>query len=242
MDAADLEAVEAELLDAEFAGCRPVWYSSNYVFLAQLRSRGRDLLAIYKPRDGETPLWDFPHGTLYRREAAAYRLAKLLRWPVVPPTVIREGPSGVGSVQLFIEHDPERHFFVQREDPALWPQLQRLCLFDAIANNADRKGGHCLLDPSGHIWGIDNGLCFHEQEKLRSVIWDWAGEPIPPGLLADLEAAAARLEEPGGEAEDLRALLTEAEFRAAARRLGRLLARRTFPVPGAARHHPWPLV
>ncbi len=242
MDTASLDAVEAELLGAEFAGCRPVWYSSNYVFLAQLRTRAREFLAIYKPRDGETPLWDFPQGTLFLREAAAYRLAKLLRWAVVPPTVVRDGPSGIGSVQLFIDHDPEHHFFVQRENPGFWPQLQRLCLFDAIANNADRKGGHCLLDASGHIWAIDNGLCFHEQDKLRTVIWDWAGEPIPPELLADLEAAAARIDDPAGEASALRELLTEAEFRATVRRLERLIARRAFPVPGAARHYPWPLV
>ncbi|MCL6644663.1 MAG: SCO1664 family protein [Dehalococcoidia bacterium] len=237
-----MDAIEAQLERGRFLECKPVWYSSNYVYLGRLDCGDAAMLVIYKPRSGETPLWDFPEGTLYRREAAAYRLSRLLDWPLVPPTVIREGPSGLGSVQLFIRHDPEKHFFVQREDQSLWPQLQRLCLFDAIANNADRKGGHCLLDASGHVWAIDNGLCFNEQYKLRSVIWDWAGEPIPEELLAELEAGLASLAGDSAEAAALRDLLSEREFEQTVQRAERLVRSGVFPLPGPARHYPWPLV
>ena len=141
---------EAFLTAAEFEDCRPLWHSSNYVFLGQLTAAdGKQGTAVYKPRRGESPLWDFPPGTLFRREAAAYRLSRLLGWDFIPPTVIRDGPQGIGSVQAFIRHDPNSHFFVQRDDPALVPQLQRMAVFDFIANNADRKGGHCLLDEDG---------------------------------------------------------------------------------------------
>jgi uncharacterized repeat protein (TIGR03843 family) len=242
MEPGEMDAVEARLSRGQFLECRPVWYSSNSVYLGRLDCGDASLLVIYKPRSGETPLWDFPEGTLFRREAAAYRLARLLAWPLVPPTVIREGPAGIGSVQLFIRHDPEKHYFVQREDPSLWPQLQRLCLFDAIANNADRKGGHCLLDASGHVWAIDNGLCFNEQYKLRSVIWDWAGEPIPGELLAELEAGLERLRGDSAESAALRGLLSAREFEQTIRRAEQLVRAGVFPLPGPTRHYPWPLV
>lgn len=177
----DFRAAEELLSTAEFEELQPVWHSSNYVYLASLRGpAGETLAAIYKPQRGERPLWDFPEGTLHLREVAAYRLSLVLGWPFIPPTVLRDGPGGEGSLQLFVEHDPNRHFFEQREEPALVPQLQRIALFDYVANNADRKGGHCLLDADGRIWAIDHGLCFHAQYKLRSVIWDWAGEPAIP--------------------------------------------------------------
>lgn len=242
MDSGDFAAVERRLRGAAFLDCRPVWYSSNYVYLARLTDSEGELLAIYKPRDGETPLWDFPHGTLYRREVAAYRLACAFGWGLVPPTVVREGPHGPGSLQLFVRHDPQRHYFVQREDPALWPQLQRVCIFDAITNNADRKGGHCLLDESGHIWAIDNGLCFHEHDKLRSVIWDWAGERIPPSFYDEVVAGVTALTGNDARAEGVRELLSPREFEAISRRAERLLRTGRFPVPGEVRHYPWPLI
>jgi hypothetical protein len=242
MNASELETIEARLQTGVFRDCRPVWYSSNYVYLARLDCQGDEFLAIYKPRDGESPLWDFPPGTLYRREVAAYCLAKALEWPLVPPTVVRAGPSGVGSLQQFVEHRPHEHFFVQRENADYWPQLQRICLFDAIANNADRKGGHCILDEQRTIWAIDNGLCFNEQYKLRTVIWDWAGERIPDDMLAELAAGVQRLEGETPQAAALRSLLDEREYRATVRRAERLLESARFPVPGAERHYPWPLV
>ncbi len=238
----DLDGVVRRLERAEFRECRPVWHSSNYVFLARLEDAAGEFLAIYKPRDGETPLWDFPQGTLHLRETAAYVLSTVMGWQLIPPTVVREGPAGVGSLQLFIDHEPAKHYFVLREDRRLWPQLQRLCLFDAIANNADRKAGHCLLDAEEHVWGIDNGLCFHPQPKLRSVIWDWAGEPIPPTMLRELRRTVGRLKEGAAGVESLRRLLEPAEFAALVRRAASLAEGGRFPVPGEARHYPWPLV
>lgn len=238
----DFGEAERLLREAEFLDCRPLWYSSNYVFLAQLCAGDQQFAAVYKPRKGESPLWDFPDGTLCRREVAAYELSRLLDWPIVPPTVLREGPQGIGSVQVYIAHDPEQHFFVQREQDDLVPQLKRMCAFDAIANNADRKGGHCLLDSEGRIWGIDHGLCFHTQYKLRSVIWDWASEPIDEALLADVERAALAIAADDASAEPLLELLPLDERGSLLSRMDRLLRDRKFPVPGANRHYPWPLV
>jgi uncharacterized repeat protein (TIGR03843 family) len=237
------EQAEELLLIGTFEDCRPLWYSSNYVYLAQLCAGGETFAAVYKPRKGEAPLWDFPDGTLYRREVAAYRLARLLGWPIVPPTVVRgDGPHGPGSLQVYVPHNPESHFFVQRDNPELVSQLQRMCVFDVVANNADRKGGHCLLDASGHIWGIDHGLCFHEQYKLRSVIWDWAGDAVPDEWLDDVERATAAIDAESDEAAPLLELISRAERTALLTRARKLLRDRRYPVPGAQRHYPWPLV
>jgi len=238
----DSPSAEHLLSEAEFLDCRPVWYSSNYVYLAQMSAGEREFAAIYKPHKGENPLWDFPDGHLYKHEAAAYELAKLLGWDFVPPTIVRDGPHGRGSLQVFVTHDPEEHFFVQREREELLPQLMRICAFDAIANNADRKGGHCLLDEHGHIWGIDHGLCFHATPKLRSVIWEWAGEEVPPSLLADIEETGLALAAETEEAQGLLRLLHEHEVAAMLGRMERILRDRRYPVPGQARHYPWPMV
>ncbi len=241
-DGIDFGAAEQLLRESEFLDCRPLWYSSNYVYLAQLCADEKQFAAVYKPRKGESPLWDFADGTLCNREVAAYELSRLLDWPVVPPTVLRDGPQGPGSVQVYVAHDPEQHFFVQRESDDLIPQLQRMCVFDTIANNADRKGGHCLLDSEGRIWGIDHGLCFHTQYKLRSVIWDWAGDTIESALLADVERAAQEI---AGETEDaapLLSLIARDEAGSLLSRMERLLRDGKFPLPGANRHYPWPLV
>src|SRR5699024_10031305 len=143
--------------------------------------------AIYKPELGERPLRDFEPG-LYRRERAAYLLSEALGWHIVPTTIIREdGPFGIGSLQLFIEHDPAEHFFtLMGQKPELHDQLRRLALFDLVINNADRKAGHVLYDSNGRLWGIDHGLCFAAPLKLRTVIWEFADESIEPGLLDDI--------------------------------------------------------
>lgn len=236
-DAVAFEDAEEMLREASFEDCRPIWYSSNAVYLAQMCRDGEVFGAIYKPGRGERPLWDFPEG-LYPREVAAYRLSQLLGWTFVPPTVLREGPEGPGSLQLYIQHDANEHFFVQRDRPELHPQLQRMCVFDLVANNADRKGGHCLLDAQGHIWGIDHGLCFHEQYKLRSVIWDWAGEPVTPQWVEELRTASSTIEQDPQMAE----LLTAREMAALVARIGRFCESKRYPMPGAERHYPWPLV
>ncbi len=211
--------------------------ASNYTFLAEVVHGDRSGRAVYKPREGEAPLWDFPDGTLCQREVAAYVLSRALGWPSIPPTVLREGPHGTGSVQLFIDVDPTEHFFTLRErtPEAFLP----FAAFDVVANNADRKGGHCLLDRSGRIWAVDHGVCFSPEPKLRTVIWDFAGDHVPDALLADVARVAKELRS-GRLREDLLALLSKAEVEATARRAERLAAVGRFPVPGAGRAYPWP--
>jgi len=237
--AVGLAEAEELLSSAAFLDCRSLWHSSNYVYLARLCGPGGEpFAAIYKPLAGESPLWDFPEG-LYRREVAAYQYARLLGWNFIPPTVVREGPEGVGSLQLFVSHDPQAHFFVQRENPELVPQLQRMAVFDALTNNADRKGGHCLVDADGTIWAIDNGLCFHTEPKLRTVIWDFCGQPIPDDLLPDVERIAASTDDELGA---LPALLDPDELEAVRKRARRLTRRPVFPEPRSGHPYPWPLV
>ncbi len=217
-------------------------WGSNYTFLVNILHAGLRLLAIYKPRDGERPLWDFPDGTLCQRETAAYLTAEALGWSLVPPTVLRAGTRGLGSVQLFIDHDPEEHYYSFDKRP-LSGQLQRMAAFDAIANNADRKGGHCILDADGRLWGIDHGLTFNASEKLRTVIWDFAGSALPAGIVADLSQFCARL---GDERDEytraMAGLLTRAEMRMLRMRVESLLAAGAFPLPGAGPNRPWPAV
>ena len=149
-------------------------WASNATFLVEV-TRGRAAtLGVYKPRRGERPLWDFPRG-LDRREVAAYRLSETLGFGLVPPTLAREGPYGPGSIQLFVDAEFEEHYFTLRERPEHRAALARLCAFDLVANNADRKSGHCLLGRDGRLYAIDNGLCFHVEPKLRTVVWDFVG-------------------------------------------------------------------
>jgi uncharacterized repeat protein (TIGR03843 family) len=220
--------------EVEVKGRMP--WSSNGTFLAELRCDDRTLLAIYKPGRGERPLWDFPRG-LYRREAAAYELSEMLGWRLVPETIVRDGPLGEGSMQRYVEHDPEQHHFTLVEDPAHHDALRAMCAFDVLANNTDRKSGHCLVDADGHIWGIDQGLCFHPEPKLRTVIWDFAGDPVAPALLTDIERLLGELPGP------LAALLDEEEVGAIVERAEWLLHARRFPSPApGSRPYPWPYV
>jgi hypothetical protein len=214
-------------------------HASNHTFLAELRHPDRSVLAVYKPRRGERPLWDFPDGTLYRREVAAFELARSLGWPAVPPTVIREGPHGTGSMQLFVECDEDEHFFTLRDTRL--DDFATVALFDVIANNADRKGGHCLLAPDGAIWVVDHGVCFAVAPKLRTVIWEFAGERIPPDLLEDVARVARDLRS-GTLRGTLAKLLARGEVDAAARRAEDLAASGRFPEPGSERPFPWPPV
>ena len=226
--------------------CEPIALGSNYTFLLALGGRAeiasetaqpdRDevshggesrLIAVYKPRRGEAPLWDFPSGSLYRREYAAYLVSQALGWPFIPPTVIREGPYGIGAVQLYIKPS-ERADYLQF-GPEHQADLARMHLFDHVVNNADRKISHVLRDEIGGIWGIDHGLTFHEEFKLRTVIFGFGGEPIPEELLSSL--GALRHDKP--RFERLRGLLAEhlstREIGAFARRIDSLLAKRQFP-------------
>lgn len=210
---------------------------SNATFLIQV-SCGDDLgWAVYKPEAGERPLYDFEPG-LYRRERAAYLLSENLKWGIVPPTVIREdAPLGIGSVQWFVECDLNEHYFTLYANAAeTHPVLSQIALFDCVANNTDRKSGHVLRGQDGRIWGIDHGLCFSAAFKLRTVIWDFAGDPIPGPLLEDIAPLAEGV--PGDVAE----LLDDDEVSALQRRVQRLLREGVLPVDRTGMRYPWPLV
>lgn len=220
--------------DLEIEGRMP--WSSNGTFLVTVCAEGEQVHGVYKPVRGERPLWDFPPG-LHKREAAAWRLSEALGYGVVPPTIVRDGPLGVGSVQLFVAADFEEHYFTlyeHRDD--LHPQLQRICVLDLIANNTDRKGGHCLLGLDGRVYAIDNGLCFATDPKLRTVIWEFGGEPIPDELLEPVNALVADVP------EELAELLDDDEVDAMVRRAGSLLRNPVFPIDRSGRRYPWPLV
>lgn len=237
----DDPATERLLLRAEVDKAELLPSGSNYVFALSLRDAvaGRGIV-VYKPRRGEAPLHDFPDGTLYRRERAAYLLSEALGWGIVPPTVVREGPHGVGSVQLFIEHRPRASYFSMKGTRDA--ELRRFAVFDVVANNADRKGGHCLDGADGKIWGIDHGLTFHQQRKLRTVIWDWAGEPIDDGLLQPVEALLVKLQCRADGVGELSELLHARELRALTARIEELLEERVYPLPPPWRPMPWPPV
>lgn len=215
---------------------------SNYTFLGEVHHAEAAFKVVYKPVRGEQPLWDFPSGSLAHREAAAYLLSEALGWELVPPTVYRrKAPLGPGSLQYFVDHDPEHHYF--NFTPEEKQRLRPAALFDLLANNADRKGGHVLIDASGHIWLIDQGLCFHVEDKLRTVIWDFAGEEIPPLLQEDLQRLVEKLGAGQPLCEALERHLSAAEIAALRVRVHRLLERGHFPHPPASRRpYPWPPV
>lgn len=217
-------------------------FSSNGAFFVRACADGVEVPAVYKPRRGERPLWDFPDGTLYRREVATCVLSDALGWGVVPVTVVRpDGPLGEGALQRFVEHDPEDHYFTLlagRED-----RFRQFAVLDILANNTDRKGGHCLYDLANDVvLGIDHGLTFHRHWKLRTVIWDFAGEPVPAPLLDDVRRVAHDLER-GPLGRELATLLSPPELAAVGVRAADLLRDGHFPAPEPGYHSvPWPLV
>jgi uncharacterized repeat protein (TIGR03843 family) len=221
--------------EIEVVGRMP--WSSNQTFLVTCTLGDDETSAVYKPGRGERQLWDFPD-EIYRREVAAYELSQALGWNLVPETILRDdAPFGPGSLQRFVPADFSEHHFTLVEDATHHDQLRVICAFDVVANNADRKSGHCLLGEDGVIWAIDNGLCFHAEPKLRTVIWEFAGEKLPAPLAADLASLGARL--PG----KLAGLLEPEEIDALCMRTEEFLAAGRFPVPDPDTHHyPWPLV
>lgn len=226
--------------EVEIQGLLP--RSSNYTFLIVVRTGELQVLAVYKPSSGERPLWDFPAGTLAHREVAAHTVSEALGWMLVPPTVFRDGPKGPGMVQLYVQADPREHYFSMGE--RFRAQFKRIALFDVLINNADRKSGHCLCDEEGHIWAIDHGVCFHEEQKLRTVIWEFAGSKIPAVLMRDLRAFRSHLNSDySSVTKSLGDLLTDPEVDALRRRADQLVARGRFPVPNEHRRYvPWPPV
>jgi hypothetical protein len=233
-----LEILQNGAVETEHGAVR---WSSNYTFLLSVKCDDLELLTIYKPQRGERPLWDFPDGTLCYRERASFLTSQQLAWQLVPPTVLRDGPHGIGSMQFYIEHDPDYNYF--SFDPSLRPQLTRLALFDCLINNADRKGGHCLVDSSNHLWGIDQGLTFNAVHKLRTVIWDFAGHAIPPVLLHDVEKLCAALDDTDSDyRKQMTELLDANEIEAFERRVDRILKSGRYPKPGPGPNYPWPPV
>lgn len=207
---------------------------SNYTFLVEVRHEGAVYPAVYKPSRGEQPLWDFPENTLALREVAAYLISEALGFHIVPYTTLRDdGPHGSGSLQQFIEYDPEYHYFnFSSEDRQL---LRPVVLFDLLINNADRKGGHVFFETGTHkLYAIDHGICFHEEDKLRTVLWDFAGQKIPADLLQRLSLRPSLL-------ADLERYLNPNEINALCDRAEFLHKKGTFPrQPRDRRAMPWP--
>jgi len=215
-------------------------WSSNYTFLGTIETPTLKFNVVYKPCRGERPLWDFEQGSLCRREVAAFELSRALGWPAVPPTVLRTGEHGPGSVQQFIYADYDIHYFVIEDEPAYQTALQQLAVFDVLANNADRKGGHCLVDYQHNLWAIDHGLTFHTEYKLRTVIWKFAGQPLPPAIRQQLAAFQTGFTPQSRVYRTLQTLIAPEEVEALAHRLAALLAEDHFPLPKNRRPYPYP--
>ena len=221
-------------------------YSSNATFLVHVVHEGKSHPAIYKPMRGERPLWDFEPG-LHRREVATYRMSEALGLGVIPPTVLRDGPAGEGSVQWFVAGDFAEHYFTIRQvRQDLDDQFRALALLDIICNNTDRKSGHCILVPEktlgdgtdvpAQVWGIDHGLCFAAEYKLRTVIWDFADEAIPEPMLDKVSKLVDRIP------LDIAALLSDDEVEAIQGRATWCVKHRRFPTDPTGQRYPWPLV
>ncbi|WP_199848189.1 SCO1664 family protein [Streptomyces dysideae] len=241
--------------------------ASNAALFCTVAHDGREVSCVYKPVAGERPLWDFPDGTLAQREVAAYEVSEATGWGLVPPTVLRDGPYGEGMVQLWIDVTPEAELLalVDAEEPEPgWKaiafaevgdgktallvhaddeRLRRLAVLDAVINNADRKGGHLLPDAEGRLYGIDHGVTFNADNKLRTLLWGWAGEPLTGEAVEVLGSMREALKEGGALAVRLSALITAAEVDATRARVGALLASGKHPEPsGEWPAIPWPPV
>jgi uncharacterized repeat protein (TIGR03843 family) len=220
--------------EIEIEGRMP--WSSNATFLVTVTCGDDTAQAIYKPLRGERPLWDFEPG-LHRREVAAYHLSEALGFDLVPPTVIRDGPYGEGSLQWFVDVDHRQHYFtIHEERPDLHDTLREVAVFDLLANNTDRKSGHVLIDGDDHIWGIDHGLCFSADFKLRTVVWEFAGEPIGPELIDSVRRIVKRVP------LEIATLLADDEVAAMQKRAEWLEKNPVFPVDQSGRRYPWPMV
>ena len=220
--------------EIEIEGRMP--WSSNATFLVNLQCGDDHAQGIYKPLRGERPLWDFEPG-LHRREVAAYQLSEVLGLDLVPPTVLRDGPYGEGSVQWFVAVDHRQHYFtIHEERPELHDMLRVVALFDLLANNTDRKSGHVLIDADDHIWGIDHGLCFAADFKLRTVVWEFGGEPIDEALLDAVRPMVRRVP------LEVATLLADDEVAALQERAEWVTTNPVFPIDSSGRRYPWPMV
>jgi hypothetical protein len=228
------------LQQAEIKNCDLLFSGSNYVFLATMVKDRTEVKAIYKPRQGETPLWDFPDGTLYKREYAAFIVSQALEWYLIPPTVVRDGQFGIGSMQWFVDtmNGTRHHSQIIGELSA----LKQVALFDYLINNADRKAGHFLKDKDGRLWMVDHGLTFNTTPKLRTVLWDFAGQTVPKKLLADVEALQDKLKRETQMRDALCRLLDEAEVEALETRITQIIEEPVFAYPTSRWSVPWPWI
>ncbi len=241
LDPSKNEEVCELLRNADSEACDLIPHGSNYTFLVKLSLDHQSTwYGVYKPKKGETPLWDFPMGTLYKREIAAYVLSEALGWCFVPPTVIWDGPHGVGSLQIFVNNERGITFFELRESHP--NEMKRIAVFDFICNNTDRKGGHCIKGANGMTWAIDHGLTFHPEYKLRTVIWDYGGDPAPQELLQDVERELRRFHSRNGLAQAMKGTLSGEESEALEYRMRYLLENPVLPELRSRRDVPWPLV
>ena len=237
----NIDPVAIQVLEhGEFVSCQLTPAGSNYTFLAQVHLGDHTCPAIYKPRDGEAPLWDFPSGTLYQREYAAYLLSEILGWNFIPFTTVREGPYGIGSVQHYVEHDSSQNYYTLNQDGSNYAgrsnELRTIACFDLVANSTDRKSNHLIVSADGKLWSIDHGLTFHADTKIRTVIWDFSGEPIPEHLLEALADLATQLENPQGRVQELLLQLCPEEAVALRERVDWVLGDRVYPgSPGRRR-------
>ncbi|MDQ3856341.1 MAG: SCO1664 family protein [Chloroflexota bacterium] len=223
------EEVEGLLTEGEIRGGALAPWGSNYTYFVTVCSGDLEMAAVYKPRRGEAPLIDFPSGTLYLREQAAYAVSDCLGWDLVPHTVIRDdGPYGPGTLQVYVDAEGPPHVYSLTADDL--PDLQKLVVFDVIVNNADRKPAHCFKGVNHGLWAIDHGLTFHARPKLRTVIWDFCGDPIPKPLLRDLQERRDDRTQRAGLERELAKLLSTREVDAFWRRVDDVLERRRFPL------------
>lgn len=230
-DPADVPADDADVLrllrDGELSVVGRLYDASNATLYCTVTLDGVTVACVHKPVAGERPLWDFPDGTLANREVAAYAVSTATGWDIVPPTVMRDGPFGIGMCQLWIDVDETVDLAaLARSDH---PQLRRMAVFDAIVNNADRKGGHLLPTPAGHVYGVDHGVCFSVDDKLRTLLWRWRGKRLTDEAIDVLSTLRADLE--GALGDGLAGLLHRDEVLATVDRVDRLLATRRHPQP-----------
>jgi uncharacterized repeat protein (TIGR03843 family) len=234
---ADDAEARALLLDGEIDLEGRMLDASNVTLVGYIRTGELEAECVYKPVAGERPLWDFPDGTLAGREVSAALISEATGWRVVPPTVLRDGPFGPGMVQLWVDGDPDVDLaaFVRSDDPG----LRRMAIFDAVVNNADRKGGHIIPTSDGHVYGVDHGICFSVDPKLRTLLWRWAGQPLPAEALEVLENLTGDLM--GDLGDQLHEHLTRREVRRTQQRVAELLRSGRYPQPsGDWPALPWP--
>ena len=223
---------------AEIESCDWLLAGSNHVFVVRMVHNGREVQSIYKPRKGETPLWDFPDGTLYKREYATFLISLEIGWYFVPPTIIRQGPYGIGSMQYMVEIPKRTRVFSDRIVDV--SELKKVVLFDYLVNNADRKISHLLKDRNDRLWIVDHGLTFNAVPKLRTVFWDYAGQKIPKQMVADVKALRDKLRKSGDLRNNLLQLLDKDEIEALDIRIRQILDETVFPYPTSPWSVPFP--